>query len=101
MTQLSPQSKCLPLKWGWVFDLPSEEDLSSQGCPGVWTRLEVSRVLCVLQDEPPGEAVRGGYHGAAGSPLCSLAFRTGAPSKGCIFSYLGSKAGGSEEQPGL
>lgn len=42
MTQLSPQSKFLPLKWGWVFDLPSEEDLSSQGCPGVWTGLEVT-----------------------------------------------------------
>lgn len=102
LTQLSPQFKFLPLKWGWVFDLPSEEDLSSQGCPGVWTGLggdlsSVSSARRAPRGSCQGQLSRASWK----SSLQSRLQNPGAPSKGCVFSYLSSKAGGSEGKPGL
>lgn len=56
MTQLSPQSKFLPLKWRLVFDVPFGEDLSPLRWPRrPETRLELASVLGLLPGWPPGE----------------------------------------------
>lgn len=102
MTQLSPQSKFLPLKWSWVFDLPSREDLSSQGCPGVWTRLGDALDPASSARRTPWGSCQGQLSRSSWtSSLQSRLQNPGAPSKGFIFPYLSSKAGGSEVQLGL
>lgn len=87
---ISPQlSLCSLTPWPNYLHNPNSWLLSGAGSlifpPGkIWAPREalvsgpgweMTRVLCLLQSGLPGETVRGGYHGAAGSPLCSLAFR--------------------------